>query len=402
VQLEPHNNRWLFSLENTESLVGVGFAVQRNSEGYFETPYSITDPITYTGHIQPPMRISSKTDLEPYLKTPEVSENLKQLAQQLKEKSKSREQLAFRVLRYYKNQNFKYARQFSEPISSLDQFFFKDKKGFCEHYAAATASLLRLMNVPSRVVTGYQGGEYNTYGNFWKFTQADAHAWTEFLDDQGYWQRLDAVNVVAPERLDFGGKSFLEVPEKDIGTSRSRDLLSRKSRGLVEYWDELTLFLEGLNYTLSSFLYDFDLNKQKELLQRLGLPTWVAILAGLAISFLLAILIRWVWPRRTFHESREVANKMDQFIAEFATPRPPYKTILSALKELADSWAKYKLEIEHLEFKYLAYTFANLSNDEKSKYRKEIFLLLKELRRNFRIEKMKIRKKMRDPNLEGT
>ena len=52
-------------------------------------------------------------------------------------------------------------------------FFFDIKEGYCEHYAATFVLLARLANIPSRIVTGYYGGELNTVGNFYDFRQKD-------------------------------------------------------------------------------------------------------------------------------------------------------------------------------------------------------------------------------------
>ena len=72
--------------------------------------------------------------------------------------------------------------------------------GFCEHIASSFVILMRALNVPARIVTGYQGGEKNPVDDFWTVRQSDAHAWTEvWLDGQG-WQRVDPTSAVAPAR----------------------------------------------------------------------------------------------------------------------------------------------------------------------------------------------------------
>ena len=43
--------------------------------------------------------------------------------------------------------------------SPYDEFLFKKKIGFCEHFAGSFALLMRYANIPARVVVGYQGGE---------------------------------------------------------------------------------------------------------------------------------------------------------------------------------------------------------------------------------------------------
>ena len=44
---------------------------------------------------------------------------------------------------------------------SVDDFLFNTRRGFCEHFASAFTVLARAAGIPARVVTGYQGGEFN-------------------------------------------------------------------------------------------------------------------------------------------------------------------------------------------------------------------------------------------------
>ena len=74
---------------------------------------------------------------------------------------------------------------------TADEFWFDRKEGFCEHIASAFVVLMRAMDIPARLVTGYQGGERNPVDGFWIVRQSDAHAWTEvWLAGQG-WVRVD-------------------------------------------------------------------------------------------------------------------------------------------------------------------------------------------------------------------
>jgi transglutaminase-like putative cysteine protease len=48
--------------------------------------------------------------------------------------------------------------------NAVDEFLFSTRKGFCEHYASAFTIVMRAAGIPARIVTGYQGGEFNPYG----------------------------------------------------------------------------------------------------------------------------------------------------------------------------------------------------------------------------------------------
>jgi hypothetical protein len=75
-------------------------------------------------------------------------------------------------------------------LSPINWFVFTDRKGNCEHFAAALAAMIRGCGIPARVVTGFYVSEYNTIGNYFIIRAADAHAWVEYWD--GSWYTIDA------------------------------------------------------------------------------------------------------------------------------------------------------------------------------------------------------------------
>lgn len=73
----------------------------------------------------------------------------------------------------------------------LLHFLFESKSGHCEFYSTAMAMLLRTQGVPTRNVTGFIGGTYNRFGDFYAVRQGDAHSWVEvWLKGRG-WTRYD-------------------------------------------------------------------------------------------------------------------------------------------------------------------------------------------------------------------
>lgn len=71
----------------------------------------------------------------------------------------------------------------------LSDFLFVRRAGHCEDFATALSVLLRLKGIPSRLTTGFFGGE--RAGARYVVRAGDAHAWVEAYVE-GSWLRLDS------------------------------------------------------------------------------------------------------------------------------------------------------------------------------------------------------------------
>ncbi|MEK7404358.1 MAG: transglutaminaseTgpA domain-containing protein [Acidobacteriota bacterium] len=76
----------------------------------------------------------------------------------------------------------------ADPVA---HFLFTRRKGHCEYFASAMAVLLRAIGIPSRLVTGFQGGLYNPVSGWYVIRASDAHSWVEaYLPARG-WTAFD-------------------------------------------------------------------------------------------------------------------------------------------------------------------------------------------------------------------
>lgn len=105
------------------------------------------------------------------------------------------------LARFLKSSEFVYSLQSGRmPSDDVAGFLCDRRKGFCEHYAAACANLLRMAGVPARVVTGFRGGRWNPWLRTIAVRESDAHAWIEAWDPAArHWIRFDPTAFVAPE-----------------------------------------------------------------------------------------------------------------------------------------------------------------------------------------------------------
>src|SRR5262249_53358628 len=72
-----------------------------------------------------------------------------------------------------------------------EDFLFTRGSGNCEYFAAALAVMLRAIDVPARVIGGFQRGEWNPYGRYFMVRLSDAHAWVEAYVDGLGWVTFD-------------------------------------------------------------------------------------------------------------------------------------------------------------------------------------------------------------------
>lgn len=92
--------------------------------------------------------------------------------------------------------------------NGVDQFLFDQPSGFCEHYAGALVFFMRAAGIPSRVITGYHGGDSD--GTDVRVLAKDAHAWTEiWTQDKGWW-RVDPTQFIHPSNIDPATKEKLQ------------------------------------------------------------------------------------------------------------------------------------------------------------------------------------------------
>ena len=112
------------------------------------------------------------------------------------------------VSTYFEKQAFTYSLSPGKSVS-FEDFMLKKKIGLCSHYASALALILRAKGIPARMISGFMGGSYNHYADFYLISQNDAHTWVEAYEN-GQWLRLDPTEWIAPDRVLLGGEAFME------------------------------------------------------------------------------------------------------------------------------------------------------------------------------------------------
>ncbi len=61
----------------------------------------------------------------------------------------------------------------------VDYFLFEAPSGFCSYYASAMVVILRIQNIPARIVTGFASGDYQLEKGYFYVPAKSPHAWVE-------------------------------------------------------------------------------------------------------------------------------------------------------------------------------------------------------------------------------
>ena len=235
------------------------------------------------------------------------------------------------------------------PADPLADFLFDRRKGHCEYFASAMAVMLRSVGVPSRVVTGFQGGVYNPISKWNLVRASDAHSWVE---------------VFAPRR---GWLGFDPTPPDPTPESAT-------------LWSRFLFYMDAAEVFWQDWVMSYDLERQLLLADRMGHSSrsfstewqmrFVAVrnfaarqfeifrakalwpLAAIAAS---ALLVRLVWPRwrRAFLHRRSLESvqrgraragdatllyeRLLELLSRRGYEKPPWVTPLEFLAQLPET-----------------------------------------------------------------
>jgi protein-glutamine gamma-glutamyltransferase len=180
---------------------------------------------------------------------------------------------------------------------TADEFWFDKKEGFCEHIASSFVILMRALDIPARVVTGYQGGEMNNLDDYWTVRQSDAHAWAEVWYSGRGWVRVDPTSAVAPNRI--GQFQRLTGPRGAVATAFGTVLSPGLAAQLRAAWD-------AVNNSWNQWVLSYSQSKQLNLLKNLGFesPSWQDlsyVLIGIIVTVSL-LGAAWTLYARSQHD----------------------------------------------------------------------------------------------------
>jgi uncharacterized protein (DUF58 family)/transglutaminase-like putative cysteine protease len=294
VTIQPHGARWVFALDRP---IFPASGTTLEPGGYLQSARPVNRSTQFEIVSLPGFQ-DRNLRREQRVAALRVPQNLPPEARKLAESWKtagSDAEILARGIQWFQAQGFTYSLSPDryQGANALDDFLFRRRTGFCSHYAAAFATLMRLAGVPARVIIGYQGGEYNPHGNYFLVRQNDAHAWCEVWVEGKAWQRVDLTQQLAPSRIESGAENFRDAVDALTGRFRA-------PAGLADLFGAVRMVWDNLNYQWDVRVVAFDEDAQFEFLAYVGLNNLPRPLLILGIFSVAAFLLggAGLWLRR--------------------------------------------------------------------------------------------------------
>jgi protein-glutamine gamma-glutamyltransferase len=325
LMLEPHQRRWIFALDVATHWTGRRLSRSSDLQLLARDPiatltsYRLESAPSYT--VSGPLpNLMRQTDL----RLPAGrNERSIALAREMRERAGSDAAFVAAVLAKFRDEEYFYTL---EPprleLNSIDDFLFNTRRGFCEHFASAFTMLARAAGIPARVVTGYQGGEFNPISGYLLVRQSEAHAWSEvWLEGRG-WVRVDPTAAVAPQRIESGLEAALSGGESLPGA------FMRQSTLLTQ----LRLAWDAANTFWNNQVVAFGEAQQRWLLDRLhiGDADWeelgiALVLSLIAFFALMSAYLAWRFRPRSKDPLAQIYDQMCRKLARHGLPRAAHE-----------------------------------------------------------------------------
>jgi len=354
VTMEPSGRRTLFALEMVD---GIPATLGRQSWDYRLIAAHPVDAV-----IQYRMASHTRYRTGGPLATSSRRHNLslpaganprsRELALDLREKTGTDRALIAAVLQRFRDQEFFYTLR--PPLlqrNAVDDFLFNTRRGFCGHFATSFTTLMRAAGIPARVVTGYQGGDWNPRGGYLVVRQSHAHAWSEVWLEGSGWTRVDPTAAVAPERILQDLQSAL--PEEDPAPGRLM-------RSIGVLW-ELSLTLDRLRAAWNDWIVRYSADTQTSLLEELGFeePDWrqlgVALIIALGCGLLLVVVsLAWSYRPTKVDGPQRWYLKFGRRLAAAGLPRQPQETATAYLGRIVEARPDLAGQATAITLAYLA------------------------------------------------
>ena len=215
---------------------------------------------------------------------------------------------------------------------ALDSFYFETKIGYCSYFATTLATILRAGGIEAHVVTGYMGGEWNAFGNYWLVKQSDAHAWVEVKRPDGSWQRLDPTL----EAMQLSTARFQGLAAFGETEFSGRPITTVTEEGLLKRLSSIVAFADSLNLRVTLAIMNYGDEASNTDNTRSDEDNFALLLAamGLAVTILFAVIgvIRLLGQQTNARPKSE--KLLERLINTYASARLSGESLIEHARKL--------------------------------------------------------------------
>ena len=215
---------------------------------------------------------------------------------------------------------------------ALDSFYFETKIGYCSYFATTLATILRAGGIEAHVVTGYMGGEWNAFGNYWLVKQSDAHAWVEVKRPDGSWQRLDPTL----EAMQLSTARFQGLAASGETEFSGRPITTVTEEGLLKRLSSIVAFADSLNLRVTLAIMNYGDEASNTDNTRSDEDNFALLLAamGLAVTILFAVIgvIRLLGQQTNARPKSE--KLLERLINTYASARLSGESLIEHARKL--------------------------------------------------------------------
>ena len=249
VTLYPTNKKWLYLLDMPS------FAVKKatlDKDLISQVKKNIDEPIYYQATSSLSDYYTTQLDRYIYKVTTQFDTNSNRKAYKeaikIKNSTNDSEKRAKAIIKLFQEQNLTYSLKIGslDLNNSTDSFLFKQKYGYCVHFASSFVTMARMVGIPSRVVTGYKSDRSNSINNYLPVREKDAHAWAE-LYIKGAWRRYEATSTAS-------------IIEADENTDTNQTQTAKNQ-------EKLNLYLMYIKYKVETWILYYSNIRQLQLLK---------------------------------------------------------------------------------------------------------------------------------------
>lgn len=267
----------IFVAERLDKLTFPAAVIAQDNYGGFQAPANLRKDTIYSAESQisyingrPASRVTSIPNLEKYLQLPNgVSARTHELSKSVTNNIAPPLAKAVALEKYLRTE---YSYTFDTVLDEndsipLEKFLFETREGHCEYFASAMTLMLRTLNIPARLVTGFSATNHNPLTGYYEVRGLDAHAWVEAYFPEHGWVLFEPTafyDLPTPDTSNDVSESIEQYFERlaDVAQTVEPDALntnwlqwwSSLFKGIGHFWQQIIDGLQAVGDYLMAWL----------------------------------------------------------------------------------------------------------------------------------------------------